>query len=416
MDWFNKERSAVTVLLVFAAVIKFAAIVVLKVPPESDYAAYLQMASTMLETGHMDDGQGNVAFYSAGYPLFLIPFFALFGASADVAQVVNALLGVLSVWLVYLVARKLLADFRWALLPAVVWATYPPAILYTEYVAKENLMVLLLLLQVMLLVNYHDSSRKQLLAAALGVVFGFELLVGPAVLFTGAIIGLVVLNLRYKPLDLSGIRWGQPVACILGALLVLSPWFSYTHAKLGTSLLNTNGAFNLYLGNNPNADVGFKGITETPMGNEWHALRRQAGEIQAFAVLKTKAIDYIFENPGKTIWLSIKKAVYFWTPPVHAGRDGNQSTAESLIRLVWLLYYVVIILFALVPLLFYRQLNRTHAILYSSVALYCLIHGAAYIIFRYRLPVMPMMTLLAASGLQLAYAWRQSRITGLVPV
>jgi hypothetical protein len=43
------------------------------------------------------------------------------------------------------------------------------------------------------------------------------------------------------------------------------------------------------------------------------------------------------------------------------------------------------------------------------VALYCLIHGAFLIIFRYRLPIMPLMCILAALGLQLAYGWSRSR-------
>ena len=75
MNILNNEKLAFFVLIAGATFLKFATVMVLSIEPESDYACYLNMAITMLSTGHMDDGFGNVAYYSSGYPLFLIPFF-----------------------------------------------------------------------------------------------------------------------------------------------------------------------------------------------------------------------------------------------------------------------------------------------------------------------------------------------------
>jgi len=115
--------------------------------------------------------------------------------------------------------------------------------------------------------------------------------------------------------------------------------------------------------------------------------------------LRVKAIEYILENPGKTFWLSVNKIAYFWYPPVHEGKYGNQTKIEGILRFVWLLYYVFIIAAAIFPLFHFKKLTRQHFVLYATVLLYCIIHAAAYVIFRYRIPIMPIMSILAVSGI-----------------
>jgi hypothetical protein len=366
------------------------------------------MATSMLHTGQMDDGQGNVAFYNPGYPLFLIPFFAIFGNTAEVAQFVNAALGIISILLIYLCSKEVLPSWKWAVVPALLWATYPPAILYTEYVAKENLLVPLLLLQILMLLRFPYSLHPNGLAIALGIVFGIELLVGPAVILTGTLVGLVVVGLNFGKSSLRDLHWLPFLACVFGCMITLTPWLSYTTLKLGKPILNTNGSFNLYLGNNPNSTVHFIDIEDTPIGPVWHSLRKEKGEVESMSILKHKALEYIHENPLKTIQLSLRKIVYFWTPPIHEGKYGNQSKLEKVMRLVWLFYYSGIVIFALIPFLFFRELNRSHFILYGTVFLYCAIHGIAFVIFRFRLTIMPIMCILAACSLYFAYTWWNS--------
>jgi len=392
-----------------ALILRLSAVAFLNIEPTSDAAAYMKMAISMLETGHMDDGFGNVAYYSAGYPIFLIPFFAVFGSSPETAQIANVILGVAGVLLVYFCAKQVLPNWKWALIPALIWATYPPAILYTEYIAKENLMTPLLMAQTLILLKFPNSSRQILLSAIFGAIFGIGLLVGAAIILTGALFGFVLLSFPLRNFGLRDISWRPVLVCALGCLLVLTPWLSYTTAKLGHPILNTNGGFNLYLGNNPSAQVHFVGIQDTPMGSKWHALREEQGEVKAMAFLKEMALDYIFENPGKTAWLALRKIAYFWTPPIHEGEGGSQSRSEELVRLAWAASYIVIMVFSILPLLFVKALTRRHAILYGTAVLYCVIHGAAYVIFRYRLPIMPIMSILAVSGLHFAYLWWGAR-------
>ena len=407
-QFLSIEKISIIFIILFTTLLQGAAVVILNIEPFSDYATYMEMATSMLETGHMRDGQGNVAFYSAGWSLFLIPFFVLFGATAETVQYLNVILGLGSVLLVYYCAKEVLPNWKWALFAAFLWATYPPAILYTEYIAKENLMVPLLLMQILLLLKYPKSPHKIRFAILLGLIFSLELLVGPAVILTGAIIGLVITNFKARKPFAIILNWKPLLACLLTAIITLIPWLSYTKSELGTPVLNTNGAFNLYLGNNANAEVGFVGIQDTPIGAEWHSLRENKGEIEAFALLREKALDYILENPSKTAWLSLKKIAYFWTPPYHEGKEGNLSSLEALTRLAWLFHYCIIIILALIPLLFYKKIDRSYLILYGTTFLYCAIYAITYVIFRYRLPIMPIICILASGGLNFLYLkWKQ---------
>lgn len=403
------ERKTLLILILFGVIVRFSVVLALDYPPRSDSVAYMRMATSMLETGNMNDGLDNVAFYSSGYSLLLVPFFAAFGANPDVAQLVNAALGVISILLVYLCVKEIVPNWKFAAGAALIWTTYPVAALYVEYVAKENLMVFLLLAQTLILLRYPNSSRPISLAMLLGIVYGASLLGGAAIILTGAVIGWVLLQGGTERFGSRGFHWKPVLGCIFGCALILTPWLSYTNAKLGAPVLNTNGSFNLYLGNNANSGVHYIGIQDTPMGPEWLALREAKGELQAMAILKEKALDYIFEKPSKFISLALRKVAYFWTPPLHEGKRGNKSTVETGVRIVWAIYYFGIVLLGLTPLFFWKSLNRQHLILYSTVVLYCLVHGFAYVIFRYRLPIMPVMTVLSACGLHFLYLYWKHR-------
>jgi hypothetical protein len=120
-------------------------------------------------------------------------------------------------------------------------------------VAKENLMVVLLP-KTLMLFHIPYSLHPNRLAIALGIIFGIELLVGPAVILTGTLVGLVVVGLNFGKSSLRDLHWLPFLACVLGCIIALTP-LSYTTLKLGKTILNTNGSFNLYLGNNSNSTV-----------------------------------------------------------------------------------------------------------------------------------------------------------------
>jgi len=402
------ERQAFVLLLGLAAIIRFSAIYFLDIEPFSDAGAYMRMARSLFSGGPIDDGLGNVAFYSSGYPLLLSPFYGADGGGVVATQVINALMGVAGGGLVFLCARQVLVSWRWAALCALAWIMYPPAIAYTEYIAKENLMVLLLLLQLYVLLRLLSAKRIVVAAMLFGLVFGAGLLTGPAIVLTGLLFPFVL----WKNRQIGRRVWAPMLSAALGCLLVIGPWLGFTYQQLGTPVLNTNGGFNLYLGNNDNGSIYFEGIQETPLGPQWAAIRSELGEVGASKRLSREAIDYMLSNPGTTLMRSLTKAVVFWTPPFHADRTQRQSRVESLVRGAWMVTYCVAILLFLAAIAFSRRWSDHQWTVALTILFYCALHGAAYIIFRYRLPVMPMVFLMAAVGAQfLVDYWRQRRMS-----
>jgi 4-amino-4-deoxy-L-arabinose transferase-like glycosyltransferase len=77
-----------------------------------------------------------------GYPTFLAGVYFVWGHSVLAAQIANALLGVATVLLTFLVARRLTTDGR-ALLAAALVAFTPSHVLYSSVLATENLFTVL---------------------------------------------------------------------------------------------------------------------------------------------------------------------------------------------------------------------------------------------------------------------------------
>ena len=400
------EKMSLSVLLLVSVFVRLVVVLVLEVEPSADSVNYMHMAECVAVGEVMDDGYGNVAFFSAGYPLLLGLFFKLFGVSVEVGQYVNVVLGVCGVWLVYLCAKVIFSDWRWGIAAGALWSVYPPGLIYVEYIAKENLMIVLLMLQVYLLLKFGKSLSPRKMSFVIGIVFGVQLLVGSAVVLTGAIVVFVISGFVFSLGFWKKMRWGNVGLFGVGLVLTLLPWLGYTYDKLGVAVLNTNGGFNVYIGNNANSDVEFMSIADTPMGAEFHELRAELGEVGINTYLKAEAITHISDHRLDTALLFGRKLINFWRLPLHGDNSGEQSNFEWLMRKCWLVNYVLIVLLGVLPLWYFGRLGRDYWVLYLTVGLYCLVHGVAYVMFRYRLPIMPVMCILCVGGVKFVYeAW-----------
>lgn len=387
-------------LLVGIFLSRLVAILFLEIEPESDYAAYLKMAETIIETGIMDDGQGNVAFFSAGYPLFLSVFIALFGNDPLVFQFINVVLSTISGFLLYKCSKEIFGHSVWMLLPVFFFAAYPPLTLYAEYAAKENLLIPLMLTQTLILLRFLKGKKGILNIILLGLCFSAQLMVGAAMLFTIIPCLFILLEIDKNTSSFSHLQWKNVAIFSIFIFIGLVPWLNYTNTILNKPILTTNGGFNLYLGNNENSSVEFMSIQDTPIGPNWHQTRERLGEVESMAFLKTEAYDYILNNPLETLGRSVKKVLYFWTPPIHDAKGGNASTIETLIRLIWMITYCILFILFLFAFLRIKNFSRAEYTVLSTILLYCLIHGATYVIFRYRLPIMPMVMIISTIGVQ----------------
>ena len=379
-----------TAIISVALLMRFGAIATFDHVPDSDELVYKSMALNLAEGRGIVDSMGNHAMYNVGYPLFILyPVFAIFGENLFAARACNAILGGLAVFLCYVVAKDAGAGRLGSLLAALFWATYLPANVYVVYLAKENLMIPLMLAAFLFVLRL--LKRPNFLSAIYcGCLFGLLALVGNAAVSLGGALALALI-LTPSPVKRKSLCFATAVVC---AALVVSPWMIRNLLVLGSPVLNTNGGFNLYLGNNPSATGMFVSIADTPRGDTWSELR-QEGEVQASRVLKEEAIDWITTNPLAFVELALIKATYFWSPPLHKGK-GEESGLEKIIRALWAAQFFLLVIGALTTVAIQRLRGREVALMWMAVASYTAVHMLFYVIFRYRIPIMPFVCVMAA--------------------
>lgn len=362
--------------------------------PESDELAYQSMALNLVGGNGVVDGMGNHAMYNVGYPLFILaPVFFFFGEDLLVARLFNMLLGGVTIILCYLVAKEAGAGRLGRLFAAAIWAIYLPASVYGVYLLKESLMTPLMLGVMWCALRLARLPSKGV-AVVCGALFGLLALTGNAAL---SLVAVVVLALMLTP-SLMSKRATLAMLMFAVALVISGPWMMRNMSVIGAPVLNTNGGFNLYLGNNPAATGMFVSISDTPRGSTWGELRK-TGEVQASETLKQEAISWAKAHPTEFVTLALKKAAYFWIPPFHEGK-GGQSSAEKLVRVFWLIQFLALTAAALATLLIRRLRNKPLAILWLAVASYTAVHMLFYVIFRYREPIMPVLGVMAALAIE----------------
>ncbi|QSB44484.1 glycosyltransferase family 39 protein [Tsuneonella flava] len=390
----ERWRLILALIILCAVVMRLAATWVLAQPLESDSLSYFTMAQSLAERGELVDIYGQHVFFSAGYPLFLSPFFAVFGSSIGVALGVNAVLCVIGTWLIYRLALTISGNRFAGALAAAAYAVWLPGIWNATMLAKENLSTPLLLAIALCAIDVARNKRPIRAAMVGGLLWGAALVTGGSALLLCAGIAIALLVLwRAQGFFAPALAGG--LGFLVGAAVMLAPWLYATDQMVGRPVLTTNAAFNLYLGNNPAATGKFVSIADTPMGRNWEATRLKLGEVGNADRLQAEAMRWIRENLARAAELAACKLAYFWQPNLMDAEVVGASKAFVLIRLVEVIQYGLIVVFGLAALRSRLIAGDAKWIFAAMIVGFWLVHAAAYIITRYRDPVMPLLIVLA---------------------
>lgn len=387
------ERHGLAAAIGATMVLRALAALVLRLPLDSDPLAYYSLADTLARTGVPFDQYGNHAFFSPGYFLLLTPFFSIAGASVVLALAVNVALAGASAALVWSITHRTGGSALAATIAGLLFACWIPGLLDGANLMRENLSIPLLLGFVRALLAV-GGARPIRAAALAGLCYGMGLLAGTAVALTVAAAALAVSSLLRR----AGARQALLAATAFAACAAapLLPWLAATDHWLGRPVLVTNGPFNVYIGNNPAADGRFVSMRFTPMKCCWRPMRAAHGELGASDFIAARAEEYIMSHPARVAGLAATKLALFWAPNLPDDADFAASRLQSSLRLIEVAEYCAILAFAALALARRRVASRPAAIVGASVVGYWLIHAAAYIIPRYRDPVMPLLIVLAA--------------------
>lgn len=305
-----------------------------------------------------------------GYPLLI----AVSNGRVLVVRCVQALLDCSSVLAIFLLAQRIMGDRR-ALVAAAVVALNPLLVYFSALLLSETLYTAMLAWSVWLIFRRRKGWIGVMLCAAAAYA-------RPATVVLPVLLCIAV----------SPTLKRAAVAAALAALavvLALLPWAYRNHQVLGQWWwLTTNGGVTIYDGIHP----GATGASDQAFLAGMPELQRM-GEVDRDRYLGGLAQEQIRTDPARFLRLAAVKVARTWSPiPL-----SDQYGTNRLYIAVGLLFTLPLLLAAGVAIFRSVLPLRERAYLLVPPVLLTLQHAASVGSLRYRVPVEPLLAVLAAS-------------------
>ena len=411
----RKPRAVLIVILLVAIVVRlgfWVAVAGFDGTGGGDEPDYHRMATAISEgRGFINPLGEPTAARPPLYPAVLGGLYAITGPDPDTGRAFQVALGVLIVFLVYVLARRLFSR-NVALLAAGLAAVNPGLVYISGLLMTENLYVVLLLLLLIVMVGeWKSPARTPSGFAVAGLLAGLCSLARPTAFTIALLLSGLTLVLARESLRS---RLKKVVVFMLVTVALVVPWSVRNYVQMGDWVtFTTHGGITFYESNNMlNYEVPeFRGIVVIPRRAvpDWDQLV-DLPEAEYDRRAWKMGFDFIREHPGHFARMAWWKFVRFWR--VRSGLDlvsavgldssGGGFLARVVSRLdIFALYWIPVLpLFVLglfTTLRHYRKLLPLYAVLATHVLLSLVFHGS----LRARMPIEPIITILAAA----AIAW-----------
>ena len=383
----------------FAFVVALLAIVIRLVPIPagvrplfSDERDYDRLARTLAATGRYEDEGRPTAYRSVGYPAFTAAIYRVAGPRPEAVRVVQAILDGATAFLLFLLARGSgIAAARGA---ALLWAFFPPAILYSRFLRPETATAFLLVTIAVALSRESSLSRTRR--------FGVGLLLGLAALVRSEF--LLVLPMIPFVIEPGAGRLRRSALLLAGACLVIVPWVVRNAVVVGAPTIATSVGGAFLIGNHPAATGGYAPSVPDSMRP------RAAGEAEASKEAYENAARFISDHPARFVTGITRKWAFmimgeselvvssFHPHPA----DGATSFREKARAVPVWIHAAVSVPYALLLLLgmigyFSPPGGIAPRFFLSIVAAWLIVHGVTFGGSRFHFPWMPFLAASAAS-------------------
>lgn len=354
-------------------------------------------------------GDGPTAQWPPGYTLVLAGTYKVFGVSQQAAELVNAVLGALTV-VVLMVAVERIVNRTTAIVAGVFLAVLPGPILWTEVLVSETLFTLLVALMLLALTYASPDWRWALL---FGVVIGTSAMVRGEAL-TWFLFPVVALWGTVSKVDLAK-RVGLVV---VAAAVVMAPWTIRNAVEFGEFLpVGANAGRTLWSGHHPDATGG----QTYPTSEDYVRLGvdgEDATEIEISDAFRDDGIEFLLNNPRRELELIPLKLIHLNRGDSYAfdwiNADPDPAVSAINVERVGTIadfgYFALLTL----TLLGAAMLGRSF---WSKPACRCIAVGFLMLLFlygfvyygnyRYRLPYEPLMVVVAST--LLVRMWQRVR-------
>lgn len=303
----GRDRQLLAILLIAGFVVTLAYAFYFRIPPLVDARGYDAIA-TNIATGHGYRYDASVplnadraiSFVGPAYPYFVAAFYALAGHRLEVIWFVQALLHVLTAYVLYRMATLLFGrDGPIAGLVAVSLYLFcidiiqMPAMIMTETVA-----LFLTVLASYLFLKFLDK-QSYINAALVGAVSALAMLTRPTLLLIAAIAAIFAISAR---------RFSYAAVIIAAFLIVIAPWTIRNYITYDRVILTTvAGGYDLWLGNNPGADGGVHPTPEIVAYSQSHDIL----ETSEYGSQQFK--QFILHSPLHFAWLTVQRSIAYFS-------------------------------------------------------------------------------------------------------
>jgi 4-amino-4-deoxy-L-arabinose transferase-like glycosyltransferase len=338
------------------------------------------------------------------YPAFLAALYSVAGESPRAGRIAQALLGVAVVALTGLLARRHFGETT-AVVAGALCGLNPFLIFISGYLLTENLYLVLLLAALIVAGDPQRLAASRRRSCATGALLGLATLARPSGLPMFEWILAALLLLSAAPWRARVVRGA--VAAIAFALVVL-PWYARNASVVGGWVLTTHGGVTFLQGNNekvasvPQWRGGAAPLEVLPRFDELSRLDELSRDRLAWDLGYHYLRSHARDVPRVVWW----KMVRFWRLKSDMGLSGIRSgwwfSKDSTLGRwaanvdVGFIYAVVVIPFFILGLVATRRRWRDLSLLYGVIVVHTAIGAVFFGSLRTRIPVEPVMCVLAA--------------------
>jgi 4-amino-4-deoxy-L-arabinose transferase-like glycosyltransferase len=372
-------------------------------PNSMDAQNYLLIARNLAEGRGFVIGSEPTVFVAPLYPAVIAGLQLLFGESIWVIKVFQAILGGVSVWLIYLLGGEIFRR-QVAYIAAALFAFHPEMIALAAFIYTEVLFIFLLLLTLLFITKAVKTGKRSSFLLA-GLLLGVTNLCRGTVMYFPGFLFLLLLFYR------NGLwlrRMTGAVLLTVAMALTMLPWAArnYIHFKAFIPVAAGSGDV-FWTGNYLPFDGEFR-YEETQK-----AIQRIVGRvswIERDRILMAEAKKNILENPAASAWLFIRKIFRYWFRVYENVPSGQARETNWLIFAALGFTHFALLALAIAGL---RQANLREPIIAMMLILffyYTVIHAVTLAVPRYRQPLIPAICIFAAAGLlAIGEKWHSSR-------
>lgn len=361
-----------------------------------DERLHWDLACNLIQNGELVSADGRYAARMPVYPLFLALFAGLGQTGILVARLTQALLGAASTLLAYRFANRVLGP-QAALLAGLLVCCDPYAIFFANLLLTETPFILIGL--GLTACAWHLTAQTKHQLAPLGVA----LLGSAAVLTRPSAAGWVLLLWLVLWLTNRNRRRGVVRLLIFATTFVvlMLPWGIRNRAVLGScAWLSTNGGVTLYDAQGPQAD----GSSNQAFLKTMPELAN-LDEVARDVTLRHLALEQMKSDPTHVLQLAWIKFRRTWNPV-----PNFQDYRGGFTALISAVFTGIVLVLAAIGIVRTAATRRSHkwkisgiityhVLLWLPVVYFTLVHCVFIGSLRYRVPLMPLLALVAATVL-----------------